>query len=145
MAKFQFDGDADLMRMLEKLEDADEICPKVLQACVGPLVTGIKRGYASHHRTGDIEKSEKAGKPKKGKKGGYICVTPTGKSAQTIDTKGTTHDRSEPVSNMEKAVHLEYGSKKQSPTPVIAPATRAAKAEVTEKMQQEYNEIVGGT
>ena len=29
MAKFQFDGDADLMRKLEKLEDADEICPKV--------------------------------------------------------------------------------------------------------------------
>lgn len=145
MAKFQFDGDADLMRMLEKLEDADEICPKVLQACVGPLVTGIKRGYAAHHRTGDIEKSVKAGKPKKGKNGWYICVTPTGKSAQTIDTRGATHDRSKPVSNMEKAVHLEYGSKKQSPTPVIAPATRAAKTEVTAKMQQEYNGIVGGT
>lgn len=46
---------------------------------------------------------------------------------------------------MEKAVHLEYGGKKQSPTPVIAPATRAAKSEVTAKMQQEYNEIVGDT
>ena len=43
MANFNFDGDADLMRMLEKLEDTDEICPQVLQACVGPLVTGIKR------------------------------------------------------------------------------------------------------
>lgn len=44
MAKFQFDGDVDLMRKLEKLEDADEICPK--DGCkrdVGPLVTGIKR------------------------------------------------------------------------------------------------------
>ena len=57
-----------------------------------------------------MSRSIKPTKPKKNRWGHFIVIRPTGK-----DKKG--------VRNMEKLVYMEYGTSKQSPTPVIHTGT----------------------
>jgi HK97 gp10 family phage protein len=62
---------------------------------------------------------------------GYsITVRPTGK-----DKRG--------VRNMEKMVYMEYGTSKQSATPVLTPAIRESRESVEKKMQEVFDREVG--
>ncbi len=124
MADFNMRGIDDFMSDLNTL-DTDRIAPIMLEEAVHILEENVKRRTAAHKATGALAESMKASKAKQTKEGYSISVRPTGK-----DDKG--------VSNMEKACYLEYGTLKQTATPVISPAVRESEEAVVEKMQEAF-------
>lgn len=130
MGKFDFEFDSELVRQLERLGNFDEIAPKILDETVPILEKYVKSETAKHNRTKDMLNSIKKTKANKNKYGWFVTVRPTGK-----DRKG--------VRNMEKMAHAEYGTSKQPPTPILTKALNDARQEVTDKMQEIFNEVVG--
>jgi len=65
----------------------------------------------------------------KNKIGWYVSVRPTG-----VDEKG--------VRNMEKMAHAEFGTSKQTATPILSKAIADCRDECLEKMIETYKEIV---
>ncbi len=136
MGKFDFEFDSELTRQLERLSDYDNIAPKILEGAVTVLERFVKAETAKHKDTGDMHKSVRAGKPNKNKYGWYVSVYPRGK-----DSKG--------VRNMEKMAHLEYGyidksGKQVAPEPILTKSLNDAREEVSDKMQELFNEVVEG-
>jgi len=90
------------------------------------LERNLKKELSKHRRTGDMLDSVKKTKAGRSPKGGYFAVIrPTGK-----DSKG--------VRNMEKLAHAEYGTSKQSPTPILTKAINDSKPAVLHKMQEVF-------
>jgi HK97 gp10 family phage protein len=129
MGKFDFNFDSDLTQQLERLENFDEIAQKVLGGATPILERHVKAETEKHKKSGDLYTSIKPSKPKKNQYGWYSTVKPTGK-----DKKG--------VRNMEKMAYLEYGTSNEDAHPVLTKALKDAEPEVTEKMQEIYNEAV---
>jgi len=129
MGKFDFQFDQELTRQLERLGNYDNIAPLILNGAVPILKRSVKAECAKHKRTGDMIDSVKETTASKNKYGWYVVVRPTGK-----DRNG--------VRNMEKMAHAEFGTSKQPPTPILTKALNDVRDEVTEKMQELYNEVV---
>lgn len=144
MGKFDFDIPADLIRQLEKLENYDNIAPKILNATVGILTDAVKKECEKHARTRTMLNSIKKTSSKKNYLGWYICVRPTGKSDIYMTEDGKIHQRKEPVRNMEVMAHAEYGTRHQPPTPILTKANNDARDDVVRKLQQEYNKAIQG-
>ena len=128
MAKFDIYGIDDLMKDLSQI-DVDRIAPKMLEESVPILEKAVKAEAAKHKDTGAMEESIKATGADINAKGHYICVRPTGR-----DEKG--------VRNMEKMAVLEYGSSRQTATPVLVPAVRESEDKVLKKMQEVFDREV---
>lgn len=131
MAKFSVDPkDFDIvLKELERSADVDSWGPKALAEASPILEESIKRRASSHDRTGAMTRSIKPTKPKKNRWGHFVVIRPTGK-----DKKG--------VRNMEKLVYMEYGTSKQSATPVMTPALNDAKEKVNQKLQEVFEREV---
>lgn len=129
MGKFDFQFDDGITRQLERLENFDEIVPEILGEAVPILEKHVKSEVSKHKKTGSLYESIKAGKPSKNKYGWYVAVTPTGS-----DENG--------VRNAEKLVYMEYGTSKEAATPVLTKALNDAQEEVTEKLQELFDEVV---
>jgi len=131
MAKFSVDPkDFDIvLKELDRSADVDSWGPKALEEASVILEQNIKRRASTHDRTGAMSGSIKPTKPKKNRWGHFIVIRPTGK-----DKKG--------VRNMEKLVYMEYGTSKQSPTPVITPALNDVADEVNAKIQEVFEREV---
>lgn len=130
MGKFDFNFDENLTRQLEKLANFDKvIAPRVLNESAPILEKYVKKETAKHKRTGDMVDSVKKTRAKKNQYGWYVTVSPTG-----TDRNG--------VRNMEKMAHAEFGTSKQPPTPILSKALKDAEPEVTQKMQEIFNEAV---
>jgi HK97 gp10 family phage protein len=130
MANFNFDFDPELVRQLERLDNFDEIAPKMLNDAIPILERSMKSEASKHALTSDLTNSIKKTKAKKNQHGWYVSARPTGK-----DRKG--------VSNMQKLVHSEYGTSQQSPTPIIAKTLNNAESEVMNVLQETFNEVIG--
>ena len=63
--------------------------------------------------------------------GHYLVVRPTGR-----DGKG--------VRNMEKMAYMEFGTSKQTATPVLTPAVQSSEEPVLEAMQKVFDEETEG-
>lgn len=125
MAKFEFDL-GPLQRTLEKLGDIDEVAPRMLRPAGKIAEAAIRKRLGRHRRTGGLEKSVKAGKPKKRKSGGwYLGVGFTG-----YDGKGHP--------NAVKAAGLEYGNSHQQPEPFLDAVARDCEEAAVDAMQAEY-------
>ena len=59
-----------------------------------------------------------------------------------MDKNGNTHDRKEPVRNMEIMAHMEYGTSEINPIPILSKAMKDSEVSVAEKMQEIFNEEV---
>ena len=131
MAKFSVDPkDFDIvLKELNRSADVDSWGPKALKEASVILEQSIKRRASGHDRTGAMSRSIKPTKPKKNRWGHFIVIRPTGK-----DKKG--------VRNMEKLVYMEYGTSKQSPTPVITPALNDSESAVNAKLQEVFEREV---
>lgn len=126
MGKFDYEPSDDFLKALGRLADVDRFAPKMIDESMPILADNLKDELSKHKRTSDMIKSvrkTKAGKTKKG--GWYAVVRPTG-----TDRKG--------VRNMEKLAWLEYGTKRQSPTPVLTKALNDSKSAVENKMKQVF-------
>lgn len=132
MGKFDFNFDQDFIQQLERLSDYDNIAPKLLEGAVPILkryVVAETDKYHEYSQDRQLVNSIKAKKPSKNKYGWYVSCTPTG-----TDDNG--------VRNMEKMAHLEYGTSKMSAKPILTKALNDAQDEVTEKLQELFNEVV---
>lgn len=130
MAKFDFTVPDSFVKQLGRLSDVDRIAPQMIDEAIPILEGNVKSEVSKHRDTGAMESSIKKTKAKATKNGGYYaCVRPTGK-----DAKG--------VRNMEKMVYSEYGTSKQSPTPMLTKAIKDSENDVLEKMQEVFNREV---
>ncbi|RDU22761.1 HK97-gp10 family putative phage morphogenesis protein [Anaerosacchariphilus polymeriproducens] len=130
MGKFDFQFDPGLIKQMEKLADYDNIAPRLLEGAVPILTTRVKAEASKHRLTSSMYNSIKANKPKKNKYGWFVSVRPTG-----VDKNGTR--------NMEKMMHLEYGTSKITPKPMLSKALNSAEQEVNNKLQELFNEVIG--
>lgn len=130
MAKFSVTGFDDIMSQLNSLE-REEIAPKMLKAGKPILERNVKAAASSHRRTGSMAGSVKSTGVKENASGHYLVVRPTGR-----DGKG--------VRNMEKMAYLEFGTSKQTATPVLTPAVQSSEGPVLEAMQKVFDEETEG-
>ena len=129
MAKFtMLQGTDDLINDLDSIARA-QIARKMLTESAPILVQEMKAKAASHQATGDMVDAIKASNPSS-TSDGMTCVV----TAEGTGRNGTR--------NVEKLAYLEYGTYKQSATPVVTPATNAAEPKVLTKMQEVYDRDV---
>ena len=143
MGKFDFEIDQDFVKKLLELSDPDEYVPQILDSAIPILEESVKGELSKHKRTSQLVNSVKKTKASKSPNGGYfVCVMPTGKSDSYLDGKGKTRKYKVPVRNMEILAHLEYGTSKQKPTPILTKAYKDSYNEVMAKMQEEFEKVV---
>lgn len=123
---------------------ADDYCEKALTETVPILEASTVKAIkgAVKDGTGELAASIKSSKPKKGKNGAWIVnVNPKGISKnQYYDS--ATHRRKYPVTNALKAVWLEYGNAHQAPSPWLAKSVNSCKAQIEDRLQEIYTEMV---
>ncbi len=142
MGKFDFQIPDGFLKQLGKLADIDRVAPKMLDEAAPILEKRVKAECTKHRRTGIMVDSVKKTKAKAGKTGHYIVVRPTGVSTKYIDKDGKLRNRKIPVRNMEIMAHLEYGTSKQAPKPILTKAIKDATPEVLSKMQEVFEREV---
>ena len=143
MGKFDFEVDQDFVKKLLELSDPDEYVPQILDSAIPILEESVKSELSKHKRTSQLINSVKKTKASKSPNGGYfVCVMPTGKSDSYIDGKGVLRKYKVPVRNMEILAHLEYGTSKQKPTPILTKAYKDSYNEIMAKMQEEFGKVV---
>ena len=143
MGKFDFEIDQDFVKKLLELSDPDEYVPQILDSAIPILEESVKSELSKHKRTSQLINSVKKTKASKSPNGGYfVCVIPTGKSDSYIDGKGVLRKYKVPVRNMEILAHLEYGTSKQKPTPILTKAYKDSYNSVMAKMQEEFEKVV---
>ena len=126
MGKFDFEIPTAFIRQLGKLEDVDRVAPIMINEAMPILERNLKTELSRHKKTSNMLDSVKKTKAGKVKGGGYFAtVRPTG-----LDSKG--------VRNMEKLAWLEYGTSKQTPTPILTKAINDSDAPVLDKMQEVF-------
>lgn len=128
MPNFGFDFEG-LEKQFKQLENFEEIAVKILNECGPILERNVIKECGAHKRTADMVNSVKKTKVTKRQDGFGVVVRPTGK-----DRNG--------VRNMEKMAHAEYGTSKQSPTPILSKAITDSQEEITNRMQEIYNREV---
>ena len=143
MGKFDFEVDQDFVKKLLELSNPDEYVPQILDSAIPILEESVKSELSKHKRTSQLINSVKKTKASKSPNGGYfVCVRPTGKSDSYIDGKGVLRKYKVPVRNMEILAHLEYGTSKQKPTPILTKAYKDSYNSVMAKMQEEFGKVV---
>lgn len=139
MAKFDFEIPSEMFKQLFKLENIDEIAPKMINEAMPILENNFKSELSKHKRTGAMMDSVKRTKAKATKNGYYAIVRPTGESTKYMDDKGVIRDRKKPVRNMEILAHNEYGTSKEPPIPILTKAIKDSESGVLDKMQEVFN------
>lgn len=143
MGKFDFEIDKEFIKKLEQLAEPDDYVPQILDATIPILEQSVKQECSKHNRTSQLTESIKKTKASKSPNGGYfVCVRPTGKSTTYKDSKGKTRTYKIPVRNMEIMAHLEYGTSKQRPTPILTKAYKDSYNSIMARLQEEYNKVV---
>jgi len=143
LGKFDFEVDQNFVKKLLELSDPDEYVPQILDSAIPILEESVKSELSKHKRTSQLINSVKKTKASKSPNGGYfVCVRPTGKSDTYLDSKGVLRKYKVPVRNMEILAHLEYGTSKQKPTPILTKAYKDSYNEVMAKMQEELEKVV---
>jgi len=143
LGKFDFEIDQNFVKKLLELSDPDEYVPQILDSAIPILEESVKSELSKHKRTSQLINSVKKTKASKSPNGGYfVCVIPTGKSDNYIDGKGVLRKYKVPVRNMEILAHLEYGTSKQRPTPILTKAYKDSYNSVMAKMQEEFGKVV---
>lgn len=129
MARFEMlHGTDDFISSLDKIAKA-KVAREMVKAAAPLLVQEMQSKAAAHVETGDMAESIMASPPRS-TSGGVSCTV----TAEGIGSNGTR--------NVEKLAYLEFGTYKQTPTPVVTPAVNAAEPKVIAKMRQVYEEKI---
>lgn len=130
MASWVTTGNIDgFLSQLSKL-DIDAFAEDALTEAAPIVEDKLTTNAASHRDTGDMVQSIKKYKPKQNKNGEWsVFVGPSG--------TGRTG-----VRNMEKMAYLEYGTKKQDATPVIAPTVAQTEKPVCDSIERSFDKFI---
>lgn len=151
MASFDVEIPDEFFNQINKLQNSDDVCRKMLEESAPILEKSISdKIKATHVHTGDLYRSIKAGKPWHDSDGCWVVsVHPEGKARNLKKSakayKNSKHGRmtsGTSLYNADKLFFLEYGTSKQAPSPILQSATKNAAADVMEKMQEVFNREV---
>lgn len=147
MASFSIDFSEDFLSSLLGTE-FDEIAEEALTEAAPILAASMKRSCRDairHEGDSELVDSIKAGRPRRTRTDAMIVtVQPKGNSKVKVRRTGKKKERTEPVSNVLKAIWLENGIPgHQSPRPFLTAATNDARAAVEKKLQEVYDRKVG--
>lgn len=127
------------------MSDFEEIATEACEECAPMLKDSMQkqlRQSVAHSGDSDLVNSVKISKPKKTKTDAVIInVGPSGTS-NNYYYQGAKHKRKYRVSNVLKAIWLEYGRKGQAPKPWLATSTKNVQSQILAKMQEIYNRKV---
>ena len=142
----QLEFPEELLTSLLRLED-EELEIECLQSVGDDLVKSVKKELNKHDLTGELSNSVQAKAVTKNKKtdGYHILAVPTGYSKNTYNYESKKKGiRKYKVTNVAKAVWLQYGTSKQQATPWLETAKKNVEPIVIDKWQQIINKRIGG-
>lgn len=148
MANFEINFPDDFLSDLLD-SDFEEVAKAALEETAPTLKTSIQssiRSVVSHTGDSELVNSVKISKPKRTSTDAWIInVGPAGKSSNYYYSYGTTKrvKRKYAVSNVLKAIWLEYGRVGQNAKPWLTSATENVRGTIMDKMQDIYNKKVG--
>lgn len=126
MAAFDFSFDEDFMKSLGSLAQVERYAPKMIDEALPIIEKKLVANLQAHKVSGDLIRSIKIKKCKRVKNGGYFgSVFPSGESAD-----GTR--------NAEKLIYLEYGTRHQAATGVLAQTIQETTDDVNAKLQEVF-------
>lgn len=129
--------------------DFEEVAKEALEVTAPVLKSSIQtsiKGRIGHPGDSELVNSVKISKPKKTKTDAWIVnVGPSGKSSNYYYSYGSSKrvKRKYAVSNVLKAIWLEYGRQGQAAKPWLTTATENVRTSIMDKMQEIYNKKVG--
>lgn len=146
MAQMEIDFPEDMMNGLLDV-DAEDLCKQMIDSAAPIMEESMKkemRSVIQHSGDSELVDSVKTSKAKKAKNGAIIAFTgPKGNSKNYYYRNGKK-GRKIPVSNVLKAIWLNYGRVGQPARPFLTKAVNNAHQKVMEKMQQTYDQLTGG-
>lgn len=146
MAQMEIDFPEDMLNGLLDV-DAEDLCKQMIDSAAPIMEESMKkemRSVIQHSGDSELVDSVKTSKAKKAKNGAIIAFTgPKGNSKNYYYRNGKK-DRRIQVSNVLKAIWLNYGRVEQPARPFLTKAVNNAHQKVMEKMQQTYDQLMGG-
>lgn len=146
MAQMEIDFPEDMLNGLLDV-DAEDLCKQMIDSAAPIMEESMKkemRSVIQHSGDSELVDSVKTSKAKRAKNGAIIAFTgPKGNSKNYYYRNGKK-DRKIPVSNVLKAIWLNYGRVGQPARPFLTKAVNNAHQKVMEKMQQTYDQLTGG-
>ena len=138
MAQMEIDFPEDMLNGLLDV-DAEDLCKQMIDSAAPIMEESMKkemRSVIQHSGDSELVDSVKTSKAKKAKNGAIIAFTgPKGNSKNYYYRNGKK-DRRIQVSNVLKAIWLNYGRVGQPARPFLTKAVNNAHQKVMEKMQQ---------
>ena len=132
MGALSFSVPSELQKKLSKIANIDEIAPKMINEAAPIAVEAVRAETPYKH--GALQKSIRFKKAKAAKTGGYIGnITFDG-----YDIRKLKNGKTQKVSNMQKAVTINYGKKGQAANPFITRAINNCSAKINRKMEEVY-------
>lgn len=146
MAQMEIDFPEDMLNGLLDV-DAEDLCKQMIDSAAQIMEESMKkemRSVIQHSGDSELVASVKTSKAKKAKNGAIIAFTgPKGNSKNYYYRNGKKGRRIQ-VSNVLKAIWLNYGRVGQPARPFLTKAVNNAHQKVMEKMQQTYDQLTGG-
>ena len=146
MAQMEIDFPEDMLNGLLDV-DAEDLCKQMIDSAAPIMEESMKkemRSVIQHSGDSELVDSVKTSKAKRAKNGAIIAFTgPKGNSKNYYYRNGKK-DRRIQVSNVLKAIWLNYGRVGQPARPFLTKAVNNAHQKVMEKMQQTYDQLMGG-
>ena len=146
MAQMEIDFPEDMLNGLLDV-DAEDLCKQMIDSAAPIMEESMKkemRSVIQHSGDSELVDSVKTSKAKKAKNGAIIAfIGPKGNSKNYYYRNGKK-GRKIPVSNVLKAIWLNYGRVGQPARPFLTKAVNNAHQKVMEKMQQTYDQLMGG-
>ena len=146
MAQMEIDFPEDMLNGLLDV-DAEDLCKQMIDSAAPIMEESMKkemRSVIQHSGDSELVDSVKTSKAKKAKNGAIIAFTgPKGNSKNYYYRNGKK-DRRIQVSNVLKAIWLNYGRVGQPARPFLTKAVNNAHQKVMVKMQQTYDQLMGG-
>ena len=146
MAQMEIDFPEDMLNGLLDV-DAEDLCKQMIDSAAPIMEESMKkemRSVIQHSGDSELVDSVKTSKAKKAKNVAIIAFTgPKGNSKNYYYRNGKKGRRIQ-VSNVLKAIWLNYGRVGQPARPFLTKAVNNAHQKVMEKMQQTYDQLTGG-
>lgn len=146
MARLEIDFPDDFMSDILNV-NTEELCKEMVNSAVPVVEESLKKEIKkviSHQGDSELVQSVKASRAKMTKTGAVISfVSPRGNS-KNYYYRSARKGRKVPVSNVLKAIWLNYGRQGQPAKPFLTKAINNVSEKALNKMQETYNRLTGG-
>ena len=146
MAQMEIDFPEDMLNGLLDV-DAEDLCKQMIDSAAPIMEESMKkemRSVIQHSGDSELVDSVKTSKAKRAKNGAIIAFTSPKGNSKNYYYRNGKKGRKIPVSNVLKAIWLNYGRVGQPARPFLTKAVNNAHQKVMEKMQQTYDQLMGG-